>query len=160
MAKVKSVKATTGDTVTVACKLPNGLILRVFDMIETQEPVMGGGFRNVKIARLKGVPIPVYGNRSPFGELPKCKIVAGFALTPGIPKEFWELYLEQNKDSEVIRNGILFAHESLDSVEGEAKENADVKTGLQPLSRDSRGNMDDSRIPKRINTADEQPKAV
>lgn len=38
-------------SVTVGCKLPHGLTMRVFDMVETQEPVMGGGFRAVKVAQ-------------------------------------------------------------------------------------------------------------
>jgi hypothetical protein len=150
---------TSGETVTVACKIPNGLILRVFRMIENMEPVLGGGHRAAKVAEQIGAPVAIHGSRVAVGEVPKCKIVAGYALTPGVSKEFFELWLEQNADSELVSNNLVFAHESLDSAEDEARDYAKQRSGLEPLAM--KGNrLDDPRIPKgrvAIQTADEQP---
>jgi len=133
--------------------------MRLFEMVDGREAVMGGGERVIKIASMVGEPITIYGNRAPFGDTPKCEIVAGYALTRGVPKEFFDKWLEQNADHPLVKGNLIFAHESDSSAASMAKENPGPRSGLEPLVRDSRGNMIDARIPKRIQTADEQPKA-
>jgi len=162
MAKIRNIPSTTGETVSIACKLPNGLIMRVFDMVEASEPVLGGGHRASKMAQMRGEPVVIYGNASPYGERPQNDVLHGYAITSGVSKEFWELWLEQNKDSALVKNRIIFASDYKDtnvSVEDEAKDHLDTRSGLEALERDSRGNMTDRRIQRRIATADEQPKA-
>ena len=100
-----------GETVTVACKLPHGLKLRVFTETMRPESVMGGGTREVKVwDEIPDVSFTVFGNSHPQNKAPKCLIVGDYALTPNCPKELWDLWLQQNKDSDVVRNGLIFAH--------------------------------------------------
>lgn len=145
--------ATTGETVTVACNLPNGLILRVFDMVNVRRARPGGGFDEEPEARLAGEPFTLHGNRTSFGEEPKCKVVCGYALTRGVPKDLWDRWLEQNEDSDLVRNNLIHAHESMDEAADASEELDGTKSGLQPLNPG-----DDSRMPRRVTTADEQPK--
>lgn len=120
-------------TVTVACKLPHGLILRIFDMKETQEPVMGGGYRATKTAQEREQRITVFGVAHPQNAAPKCEIVAGYAITHDVPKDFWNLWLQQNKESAVVKNNLIFAHDTIESTKAEAKEKIAVRSGLERL---------------------------
>lgn len=156
--KIITPPAKTGDTVTVACKTPNGIIMRVFKMVKASEQIMGGGSRDIEVAEPMGEPITIYGNRAPWGEQPKCEVVAGYALTRGVPKDFWELWVKQNEQHPLVVNKLIFAHSSDASSADEARDHSASRSGLEALVRDGKGNMIDSRIPKRIATADEQPK--
>src|ERR1700753_4283519 len=91
------------DLVTVACKHPNGLVLEVYDD-----------------ARLDGVKGPtsvkkivVHGSRKPLSDagLPTgdWEIVGGYGLTPGVPKDFWDLFVKQHKGFEPLVSGALRA---------------------------------------------------
>ena len=123
-------------TVTVACKLPNGLILRVFDMVDRDEPVMGGGMRKVKVAQERPAQVTIKGNAHPQNAAPRAPIIGGFALTQGVDKEFWDLWLAQNKDSDVVRNRLIFAHENTAKTEdaARAKDNAKNRSGFERLN--------------------------
>lgn len=136
-------------TVTVACKLPHGMILRVFDMVEKDEAVMGGGFRTAKVAQERAARVMINGNAHPQNEAPRSQIAAGFALTHNVNKEFWEQWLSQNKDSDVVANGLIFAHGSESSAVAESKDKVAVRSGLERL--------DPAKLPKRIQKADTVP---
>lgn len=134
--------------VTVACKLPHGLQLRLFGPQKVSEPVMGGGFRESTQYFPVGETITVFGNRVAIGDQPKCEIRNGYALTHGIPKEFWVKWLSQNETSDVVRNGFIKAHESVNYLEGFSKDNSKLQTGLEPLNI-----AGDPRVPKNITKA-------
>jgi hypothetical protein len=137
-----SAPASGTDTVTVACKLANGLILRVFDETVESRPVLGGGVKEEKVFLPTGTqyvvrgPIVNLGAYRQAGELPD-GIVGGYALTPGIPRDFWERWLDQNKHSDLVRNQIVFASSSYDRASGQARDMKDVKSGLEPLDPDN-----------------------
>lgn len=130
--------------VTIASKLPLPLILRVDEMREVAEPVMGGGSRLVKMAEKKA-EVRINGVATRFGELPSCRIIGGYALTPNISAEFWEKWLSENAESDLIRNGIVFAYEKPEDVKDCAKDGAKVLTGIEPLMQEG-----DPRADKRI----------
>lgn len=126
-------------TVTVGCKLPNGLILRLFNMVETQELVLGGGMRQIKEARNIGEKVFINGNMAPegkalvdrFGE--QIMSYSGFATTPNVDAEFWDAWYEQNKHSDIVRNGLVFAHTKSIDIKAEAREKEGVRSGLERL---------------------------
>jgi hypothetical protein len=125
---------TSDKTVIVGCKLPNGLILRIFRFEEQQEPILGGGFRSFKIAKpVDGVEYKLNGVRFPYGTVPDYLIVNGYALTSGIPEDFWKTWVEQNKDALVVKNELIIAHRRTDSIKDQAYDNRKVKSGLEPL---------------------------
>lgn len=76
--------------------------------------------------------------------------VAGAALTFGIPRDFWERWLEQNKDTAMVRNGLVFAHGKRDGVVGEAREKRDLRSGFEPLRPDATGKDRDARMPRKV----------
>lgn len=131
--------------VTVALKHPNGIILRLFEMVETQEPVMGGGFRTFKLARQKGPQVRINGNAHPQDKAPLQPLAGntGFALTYGIDKAFWDEWLAQNKDTDLVKNGLIFAHEKESNTTAQAKAHASLKSGLERMDPDNLPKLSD-----------------
>lgn len=127
-------------TVTVACKLPNGLILRGFRMIESSQQVMGGGTRMVKEAIDTGMRQVINGIASEHGkplldpEGNPINMAQSFALTYNVDADLWDLWLEQNKNSDVVKNGMIFAHAKPIELRAEAKDKRDLRSGLEPMN--------------------------
>lgn len=120
-------------TVTVACKIPNGLRLRVFKETKVNEPVMGGGTKEVSRFDQIGDEVVVRGPAVPFGAT-LVNGLYGYALTT-IDADFWAKWKEQNKDHDAVRNGLIFASAKPDEVKGVARECENVRSGLEPLEQ-------------------------
>jgi len=118
-------------TVTVACKLPNGLDLMICEEFTTHEAVMGGGTREVKAFRPTGRGFHVKGNSAPHGV--QIHTPGGYALTTGIDADMWDAWLAQNKESPLVKNHMVFALPREDSATSKAKEQAEVISGLERL---------------------------
>jgi hypothetical protein len=122
------------ETVTVALKHPHGLVLRLHEMVEVQQPVMGGGYRTVKEARPTGEKVLIKGYSVKGSKVPLPAVRGSYALTSNVPKKFWEAWKAQNRDHPYLTGGLIFAAGTENYVEGKAKErNDDIKTGLEPL---------------------------
>lgn len=143
-------RAATG-TVIVGCKLPNGIILQLCRREASREPVMGGGHRDVDVWRKFGDKYVVKGPAVPFGTVPKYLIAGGYALTSGIPEDFWEQWLAQNAESDIVKNELIIAHKTMEDVENQCIGNENHRSGLEPI--------DPRRLPKGVTTAEEQPRA-
>lgn len=141
-------------TVTVASKLPMDFVLKLYTWTKRNELVMGGGTREVRVAEAaRGVKqFIVQGNSWAQNKGAHQQIVGGFAITHGIPKDFWDQWLEQNKDSDIIVNGMLFAHGETASAISEAKEKEKEKSGLERL--------DPNNLPKGLQKSDMVRQAV
>lgn len=122
-----------GAKVTVACKLPNGILLRVFDWIERDIPVMGGGVKTVRESMPMGEPVMIRGNATPHGEVPTMLLAGGYALTPNVDKETWLAWLKQNEGSDLVKQRLIFAHDRTEHAEGQAREQASLRSGLEPV---------------------------
>ena len=101
-------------TVLVACKLPNGLQLR-----------LGPTFENAEVVTVCG---PAFKLDSTTHQ----PISSGFGLTI-VDKDFWDAWVLENKDFGPLKNGMLFAHAKGDNTKAEAKEKVGVKTTLEPM---------------------------
>ncbi|MDG4906026.1 hypothetical protein P9228_06130 [Mesorhizobium sp. WSM4898] len=123
-------------TVTVACKLPHGLVLRLHEMVEQNEPTAGGSFRKVKRAQVIGQPVVLKGYLRRFDRRKEPAPMAqdsSYALTHGVDADFFKKWLEQNKDLDAVRNNLVWAHTETDMVEGFIKEHEAQKSGLEPI---------------------------
>ena len=120
------------DTVVLGCKLPNGVVLQNWKMEETTEPTQQG-YKQIKKAVRDGDPIRLRGAAVPFGKMPNHTIVSGYALTPGVKRSFWERWKENNKDSELLKNNIVFACGDEQRARDHAREHERVVTGLEPV---------------------------
>ena len=59
-----------------------------------------------------------------------------YALTHGVNAELWETWCKQHHDSPLLRNRSLFAHGADNEVQAEIKDNADTRSGLEPVDPD------------------------
>ena len=126
--------AKASKTVTVALKLPNGLRLRIYDMHEEQEASPLGA-RPTKVARQVGEEVVLKGsaiNLDPQRR-PEHPIVGGYGLTHGVDKEFFDRWMKENKDSMLVKNELIFAYGAEADTVSQAKDNASVKSNLEPL---------------------------
>ncbi len=146
----------TGGSVTVACKLPAGILMRVFNQEKYNVPVLGGGTRE----EMRSIPcsetIKINGNLVPFGQAPPFIIAGGYALTPNVPADIALTWMEQNKSSDLVKNNLIFIHEKTEYAEKRAKELKATKSGLEPLDvgtmrKDGREMPKDPRWPARLN---------
>lgn len=122
-------------TVTVACKIPNGLILQNTVFESQNEPVMGGGHRDVKIGRKMGPRHVLKGPALAVGVVQTAAMGAGgFVLNFGVPKDLWDEWVRQNHDNDALNAGLIYGHESIDHVTAHCREHEHVMSGLEPLN--------------------------
>jgi len=93
------------ETCIVGCKLPNGLKIN-----------------------LPGVPDPVT-----LKGANAARIVGGYGMTPGIPKEAMERWIAEHKDFTYVRNGAVFMERSDKDARAVAKERRGERTGFEPV---------------------------
>jgi hypothetical protein len=133
-------------TVTVVCKWSPGLDLRLFKMEDHSEPVMGGGTKTVQRAVPIGNRVKINGYAVPFGKAPTVPVISGFAVTPNVDAELFAEWMKQNADSDLVKNGLIFAHEKSGTAEGHARAHEKLKSGLEPI--------DPQHLPKGIQAGD------
>lgn len=125
-----------GDTVVVALKHPHGIIMRLFAMAEHEEPQPGGGTKTVKrsVLRHDVAPITVRGYLDKYDpNLPPAARGTGYGYTTGVPRDFWEEWCRQNQDLELVKSGLIFAHDDIRDCRAEAHDRRDELSGLEPL---------------------------
>jgi len=134
MASAPSDPATGTDTVVCYCKMPGGIILRAGEWYTRTEGGVGGVVREVKEWRQTKEAFTVAGPAVPYGQHAKVPVVGGYAMTVGVPRDLWEAWLADNKESQLVKNNIIFASPKVDYA-GKARELEGTKTGLEPLNR-------------------------
>lgn len=124
-----------GERVTVCCKHPSGIRLRVFEMIDVEERGPHGT-HTTKMARQIGGPdnvVLIKGyNRDP-AFFQSGLVNAGYAMTRDVPAAFWRLWLEQNADSDLVFNRLIWAHKQEASVVSFIREHESNLSGLEPM---------------------------
>jgi hypothetical protein len=120
-------------TVFVACKLPHGIVIRDFVETIVHEPVLGGGARKVKLFRAIGRRIRIKGPVVPPEFIRLVEVHGGYAITEGVPADVWRRWIEWNKDSDFVRNQMIYGNETKERLIGWAKERAALKSGTEPL---------------------------
>lgn len=140
------------DTVTVACKLPNGLVLRLFDMVSHDEPVLGGGVKPVLSAMPRPDTVTINGNTAPATGLAVPITIIdsnrrgdGFGLTHNVDRDFFVEWLKQNKDAPYVKEGLIWAYSDMGDVSAKAREQEKLKSGLEPLNPEG-----DDRTPRQV----------
>jgi hypothetical protein len=126
------------ETVCVACKLPNGVVLRAFDMRPATEPMPGGGSRDImRAVEIPNSRVTINGIATPFGVPHPYPVSSGFALTFGVPKAIWDAWLRDNSDSAMVEGKMIFAYATRADVEAAARENEARRPGLEPIDPDN-----------------------
>jgi hypothetical protein len=120
-------------TVTIGCKIPQGIVLNIYEWETVSVPVMAGGFKEVKMSR--GLPWRhvLNGPARKIGQDVPYQIIEGAALTHGVDADNFAIWMEQRKDTDMVRNGLVFAQIRLGDVIAQAKEHRGEKSGYEPI---------------------------
>jgi hypothetical protein len=102
-------KQTSAKTVTVGCKLPNGLILEMGKF----------GDEDYKAVVLKGANSAV--------------VHGGYGMTEGVDESFWAAWKKKHARLSFVQKGLVFAVGDIASARDHAIDLSAVKTGLEPL---------------------------
>jgi hypothetical protein len=144
-----------GETLTVACRVPNGLVLQVFGSEDWQEPLMGGGYKPVQRAFVRHDMgrVTLNGPARKIGADTPYEIRHGVGLTHGVDAALFNAWLEQNKDSDIVKKGLVFASPKPRDVVAQAKERRGEKSGMEPIDPNNLP-PEFQRRTSRITTAD------
>lgn len=142
----------SASTVTVYCKVPNGLRLQLQRQIERPLPLRDGTVSSLKEWVRTGPVHFVRGPAAPVGTPPKGyampQIEFGFAATPGVPADFWDAWLEQNKTAAYVTTGMVYAEAEEADGRAVAREHEKLLSGLEPIRPDD---PTERRMPRSLN---------
>jgi hypothetical protein len=127
------IPATGTAVVSVYCRWNPGIILRVGKMVKRTE-MTAHGFRDYDQWQMTR-QFRVHGPAHPWGGVAKAPVIGGYAITQGVPKDLWDEWYNSNKESEMVRNRIIFASEQESYGNGQAHEQRSAETGIEPLSQ-------------------------
>lgn len=139
-ADIKSEIPESAKTVTVACKLPHGLLIQCHKMVPHQEQIMGGGMRDTFRAESVGDPIKINGCAVPHGHaLGDVGIVSagGFALTSDVDADYFRQWMKEQEHSSFVKEGLIFALPEERAVIDMAKEHKNLKSGFERIDPDN-----------------------
>jgi hypothetical protein len=124
------------DTVTVACKLPTGLIATLCEEAHIMETPQGktaiaGAVKEEVFFRGPGLQRRMESGGQVLGEHPL--VAGGFGLTPNVSKAFWDQWAIENKNYAPFKNGFIFALAG-DGAKREAINRRDHKSGFEPIN--------------------------
>lgn len=144
---------SAGAKVVVACKLGLPYLDLQLSTLEDVYENTQTGPRLVKQAKRIGGVVRIRGTAYPRGTPPegfpeRPKMVDGAALNYGIDKEWWDEWVQQNRLNPIVKNRMIFAHESEDRVVSEARELKGQLSGFDPVNP-----LSDQRMPKSTNAA-------
>ena len=94
------------ETITIGCKLPSGLILRVVDK--------SGHEQRHEIRGSK-----------------ESKIIGGYGITHDVPKEFWDRWVALHPEFPALKSGVIFAVGKAADADREARNGETVKSGFE-----------------------------
>lgn len=98
-------------TCTVGCKHPHGLILELGD---------GDDKKSVEIV----------GANSAL-------VIGGYGLTENVDRSFMDAWLIAFKANPLVKNGLVFIQEKTSNATAQAKDQAKIKSGLEPIEPDT-----------------------
>lgn len=126
------------EVVSVACKLPSGFILREFHPNQETEQVLGGGTRDVTVYRATGDQVVIKGAGWRPGDTPPI-LIGGYRITPNVPKRLWDNWYAANKDSDLVKNHIVYARSQQSDAEAWSREHEKAPTGLEGIDPENPG---------------------
>ena len=135
--------ATGTDTVTIGCKIPNGIVLRAFEFYETDEGTPTGSRRARVTRAIPGAEFTLAGNNGFHFLAPNLVDMIGrvfpgngYSISPGVPRDLWENWLSFNKDSPLVQNGMVFCCDDEHDAKIEARSREQLVSGLAPIDPD------------------------
>lgn len=147
--------ASKAQFVMVGSKLPQNLEIQLCTTRHARETGQFGSVDSVvhvktgEIHLLRGTAYP--SDKPPKGFPKRPDMIeddnGGYAMSK-IPAEFMARWMEENKDTDMVRNRVIIVKDDVDSLIDAAKDQIDVSSGLGPMNPDG-----DPRAPKPTSTS-------
>lgn len=120
-----------GETVTVICRLPSGLVLGLYDPDDLRR-------RAGSVAPVMAPPVPrasvrLEGARRDARFHARDNRLLGLAGRTQVDAAFWAAWVEQNPGYLPLKNGLVFAQARAADAEARLAECASQRTGLEGL---------------------------
>lgn len=96
-------------TVSVGCKLPNGIHM---DFAQPGKPLQRFTLRGSNSAR----------------------VIGGYGITENVPKNYFDRWMEQNKHHPAVENSLIFAMPNTASLKAKALEHRELQHGFEPVN--------------------------
>lgn len=131
-------KKSGKDVVIVACKVDIAFLeLEAFVETQVDENTQTGPRKIPQWVRT-GEKHIVRGVAYPNGNIPKGfhgrpEMIAGFAITRDVPRKLWDTWAHQHREDDMVKNGLIYAYEDFDKVQGVAHDNIKLVSDLAPL---------------------------
>jgi hypothetical protein len=109
-------KASAAKTLTVACKLPHGIELRLYKVE-----------KDIPAQLLPGDPVVLAGSNSDGA-------LGGYGFTDNVDAGFFSAWMDQNQNFPAVRAGLIFAEASPDRARDKAREQASVLSGFEGIN--------------------------
>jgi hypothetical protein len=120
-------------TMTVACKIPIGYILQVFEPEEVSVPIMGGGRKQITVYRAGSWSHTLHGPARKLGQDVPYPIQHGVALTHGVDADMFALWLDQHKHDDVVTKRLIFGQPKANDTVAQAHEHRSELSGAEPV---------------------------
>lgn len=111
-------------TVTVGCKVPNGIVCEFRGAI----PDEYAAFRGKRVT-LNGYKPTVVRHKMAVD------IVGGFGLTHNVDAEFMAAWMKLHASFPAVKNGLIFVQANSDRARGHASERDGLRSGYEPLTK-------------------------
>lgn len=148
------------NTVIVACKIPNGLVI---DLADIQWTEVGG----IKVAVRENVSSVTLNGNSAERRLENAgqptgateMVTGGYGLTV-VDADFWDRWIKENENYAPVKQGLIFAQSRQQDAKAKARERRGARSGLEPMEPPNFDRMGkpigelDPRLPPGIQTAD------
>jgi hypothetical protein len=108
-------------------------MLRVFAPEKIMVPIMAGGAKEVTRWRPTAWSQKLNGPARKIGQDVSYQIMHGFGLTHGVDADQFAIWLEQNRDTEMVKLGLVFGQAKTNDVIQQASEHRKEKSGLEPV---------------------------
>ena len=159
--------------VTVACKIPMGIVLQEFKMMPEREQTPQG-VRDIQVGRPTGKAAVINGTAHAPGRHrvdqsgnPVHITQSGYALTQNVDADLWESWLLFHKDHPMVQNRIIYASTKSGDIGAIGRENEARTSGLEPMRPDGdpraparRTSISDGRTISEVSTATAPPGAA
>jgi hypothetical protein len=113
-------------TVTVGCKLPNGLIIESGYTFAAGQVVRLPNYKRQILNGANSTRPPGVRAVSPVNHEP--------GITENVDEEFFDKWVADHRDSNIVKNGLIFKMKNKHEATARAKDEAQKRTGFEPLN--------------------------
>ena len=95
MAAPQTKPATGTETVIIVSKIPQGMTLQLHEKREISISTNVGVTKELRHYPIEDAVFTIAGSAHPQDKAPRADCIGAYAITRGVPKDFWDKWMEQ-----------------------------------------------------------------